>query len=234
MKLTTIPTPQKIKDRVSEKLPQQIIQQRDAGKNQKLSYISGSTVIDILNVTFGHLGWDFTILDKWVQESTPWVNKYNGNTVEEQNPVVFVHGRLTVRTIDESGNYVTVVKESFGSKSVIGKQNEQESTFKSAQTDALKKCASLIGIGAELYRKAEEQEYYESLTVEPTWNDEMVEKYNNQYSYINELIEAGHRQYVDQCVAYLSGNPNLTWEYIPESIIQDLIDMVQTDMEEAQ
>jgi hypothetical protein len=233
MNLKTIPTPNKIKDRISARLPQQIIQQRDAGRNQTLSYISGSTVIDILNVTFGHLGWDFTILDRWMQECTPWTNKYKDNSVEEQNPVAFVHGRLTVRTVDENGNFITVVKESFGSKSVIGKQNEQESTFKSAQTDALKKCASLLGIGAELYRKSEEQEYYDSLTTDPTWSDEMIEKYNAQYSYITELIEAGHKDYVDQCVAYLTGRESATWEYIPEETIQDLLNMVQEAMEEA-
>ena len=234
MNLRTIPTPNKVTERISARLPQQIIQQRDAGKGQKLSYISGSTVIDILNVTFGHLGWDFVIVDRWMQESTPWVNKYNGNAVEEQNPVAFVHGRLTVRTVDDNGNFITVVKESFGSKSVIGKQNEQESTFKSAQTDALKKCASLLGIGAELYRKSEEQDYYESLTVEPTWTDEMVEKYNEQYTYITELIQAGNKDYIDQCVAYLAGREGLTWEYVPESIIGDLMTMVQEAMEGAQ
>lgn len=234
MQLNTIQTPAKVKERISARLPQQIIQQRDAGKGQRLSYISGSTVIDILNTTFGHLGWDFVIVNQWMQESTPWVNKYNGNAVEEQNPVAFVHGRLTVRTVDESGNFISVVKESFGSKSVIGKQNEQESTFKSAQTDALKKCASLLGIGAELYRKAEEQEYYESLTTEPTWNDDMIKKYSAQYNYIVELIEAGNGDYIDQCVAYLSGREGATWDYIPESIIDNLVAMVQEAMEGAE
>lgn len=234
MQLNTIPTPSRIKERISAKLPQQIIQKRDAGRGQQLSYISGSTVIDILNTTFGVFGWDFEIVKEWMQESTPWVNKYNGGAVEEQNPIAFVHGRLTVRVVNERGEYITVTKESFGSKAVVGKQNEQESTFKAAQTDALKKCASLLGIGAELYRKAEEQEYYESITIEPTWTNEMIEKYSAQYSYITELIEAGNGEYINQCVAYLAGREGVTWDFIPESIIDNLIAMVQEAMEGAE
>ena len=172
MKLSTIQTPELVKKKVSAPLPEYIIQERDAGKSKKLSYISGATVIDILNNTFGHLGWDFEIVNKWMQECTPWVNKYNGGVAEEQNPVAFVHGRLTVRVLNEKGEYVTVVKESFGSKSVIGKQNEQESTFKSAQTDALKKAASLLGIGADLYRGESEQAYYDVISKPIVWTDE--------------------------------------------------------------
>lgn len=172
MKLNTIQTPEIVKKKLSAQLPEYIIQERDAGRGQKLSYISGATVIDILNSTFGHLGWDFEIVNKWMQESTPWVNKYKNNEVEEQNPVAFVHGRLTVRVLNEKGEYVTVVKESFGSKSVIGKQNEQESTFKSAQTDALKKAASLLGIGGDLYRGENEQIYHDEISKPIIWTDE--------------------------------------------------------------
>lgn len=172
MKLNTIQTPEIVKKKLSAELPEYIILKRDAGGGKKLSYISGATVIDILNNTFGHLGWDFEIVKQWMQECTPWVNKYKNGEVENQNPVAFVHGRLTVRVLNEKGEYVTVVKESFGSKSVIGKQNEQESTFKSAQTDALKKAASLLGIGADLYRGDNEQAYYDEISKPIIWTDE--------------------------------------------------------------
>lgn len=231
MELNTIKTPAKIKETIEARLPQQLIQTRDAGRGQKLSYISGSTVIDLLNISFGHLGWDFVIVKQWMQESSPWVNKYNNNTTEEQGPVAFVHGRLTARVEDGKGGFITVTKESFGSKSVIGKQSEQESTFKSAQTDALKKCASLLGIGAELYRKAEEQEYYESMSIEPTWSEDIIAKYQTQYDYITSIIEAGNGEYVNQCVAYLSDRVGLTWDYAPESIVDSLVAMVQEALE---
>lgn len=216
----------KIKEKLTAKLPAQIILTREAGKGKKLSYISGATVMDILNATFNY-NWNFEIVNHWMQPGVPWVNKYNNNAIEEQGPIVFVHGRLTVNTVDENGHPIKIVKESFGSKAVIGKQSEQDSTFKSAQTDALKKCASLLGIGLELYRKAEEQEYYESLTVEPTWSEDTIARYQNQYDYITSVIEDGNGTYIDQCVAYLAGREGVTWDYIPESIIDNLVDMVQ-------
>lgn len=224
----------KVKEKLSARLPQNIILQREAGKKNGqpvyLSYISGATVIDILNTTFNY-NWNFEIVKQWMQEGVPWTNKWNGNAVEEQGPIAFVHARLTINMTDDEGHPMKIVKESFGSKAVVGKQSEQDSTFKAAQTDALKKCASLLGIGAELYRKAEEQEFYDSLTIEPTWTEENIAKYQSQYDYITSVIEAGNGNYIDQCVAYLAGREGVTWDYIPESLIDSLVDMVQQDFE---
>ena len=163
--LKTINTPDILISRLSAQIPDYVIQQRDAGKGQKLDYISGATVIDILNTTFGYLGWNFEIIKQWKEESIPFFNKYNKDKSKEvthngvkgawenQAPVAWVHGRLTIKLIDDStGQIQEVVKEAFGSKSIIGKQSEQEHIFKAAQTDALKKAASLLGIGAQLYR----------------------------------------------------------------------------------
>lgn len=227
--INIIQTPAFVKEKINAKLPSQIIQKKPQGNNKpSLSYISGSTVIDILNSTFGYLGWNFEIVNQWMQEATPWVNKYNNNTLEEQNPIAFVHGRLTVFVEKSDGTIHTVVKESFGSKSVVGKQNEQESTFKAAQTDALKKCASLIGIGAELYRKQEEQEYFDSINLEPTWSEEMISKHQESYDYLKSIIDTSYesKSYVDECVAYLTGGAITTFEYIPEDKIKALYDMV--------
>ena len=46
-----INTPDFIKSKISAELPDYVIQERQAGGNQTLSYISGATVIDILNST---------------------------------------------------------------------------------------------------------------------------------------------------------------------------------------
>lgn len=221
MELNNIVVPEVILSKISAPLPEYVIQERDAGKGQTLSYISGATVIDILNTTFGHLGWDFQILKQWKEESIPFFNKWakdkstthNGNTGswEDQAPVAWVHGRLTVRLKAENGNYYEVVKEAFGSKSIIGKQSEQEHIFKSAQTDALKKAASLLGIGAELYRGEEEQQYYNIISKPIVWTKDMCkesEKWQKLMSlakgygwdnsainyYVNEITEG---EYVD-------------------------------------
>ena len=75
--LKTINTPDILISRLSAQIPDYVIQQRDAGKGQKLDYISGATVIDILNTTFGYLGWNFEIIKQWKEESIPFFNKYN-------------------------------------------------------------------------------------------------------------------------------------------------------------
>lgn len=238
MSLKTIQAPDFIAAKIAAPLPNYVIQEREAGKGQMLSYISGATVIDILNATFGHLGWNFQILNQWKEESIPFFNKWakdknathNGvqGAWENQAPVAWVHGRLTVTLKNDDGTYFTVVKEAFGSKSIIGKQSEQEHIYKSAQTDALKKAASLLGIGAELYRGEEEQQYFDVIRKPLVWTEELQQqskewqklmKIAKSYGWgINEL-----NYYVNE---YSEG------EYIdvytlPEAYIDGLIDHIE-------
>lgn len=183
MKLSKIEVPHLITKAITAPIPEYVIQQRDAGRGQTLDYLSGSTVIDMLNTTFGHFGWSAEFPEQWVRESDPFFNKYskakektvhNGQegVWENQGAVAWAKCRLTVTLIDETGKERTVVKEAFGSKSVIGKQSEQEHIFKAAQTDALKKAASLIGIGLQLYRAEEEQAYYDQISKPVIWTEE--------------------------------------------------------------
>lgn len=130
------------------------IKQRQQG-GATLSYIGGHTVIRLLNKAFNYQ-WSFEIVTEEVKESQPkpmydgWgkqrkavLNADGTHKLEAQPPVAKVLGRLTVPGVG--------VKEQYGSKVLIGGATEQESAFKSASTDALKKCASLFGIGLELY-----------------------------------------------------------------------------------
>lgn len=66
-------------------------------------------------------------------------------------------------------------------------QAEQESIFKSAGTDALKKAASLFGIGAPLYRAIEEQNYFNSKVVQSYWTEEEEEKHREETEYLESL-----------------------------------------------
>ena len=189
MELRTIKTPENITYKLSHRIPDYVIQEREAGKGQMLSYVSGATVIDILNSTFGYLGRSFETLQEWKEESVPFFQKktkwYNppaellskndkgeDGALLSQGPVAWVKGRLTVFVEDENGDLRSIVKEAYGSKSIIGKQSEQEHIFKSAQTDALKKAASLLGIGADLYRGQSEQAYYDVISKPIVWTDE--------------------------------------------------------------
>ena len=129
---------------IKKELQPEWIQQRSQGKTT-LSYIGGHIVINLLNEAFGYQ-WNFEIVSEEIVQSIPKFNKYakkGENPLEAQPPVVKVLGRLTVPGMG--------IKEQYGSKVLIGGATEQESAFKSASTDALKKCASLFGIGIQLY-----------------------------------------------------------------------------------
>lgn len=171
-------------------IPDSIIKQRDSGK-VSLSYISGSTVIDILNKAFNYL-WDFEPLEQWVEPGVPYFNKYSKEVDkwENQAPSAHVKGKLTVYLQDEKGQIQTIVKTAFGSKAIIGKQSEQESIFKSAATDALKKAASHLGIGLQLYRNEEDSEFFYDLCTDnyesDEWSDETIALNEDNLSRISE------------------------------------------------
>lgn len=129
---------------IKKDLQPEWIQQRTQGKTT-LSYIGGHIVINLLNEAFGYQ-WSFEIVKEEIVQSIPKHNKWAKEgqpSHEPQPPVVKVLGRLTVPGMG--------IKEQYGSKVLIGGATEQESAFKSASTDALKKCASLFGIGIQLY-----------------------------------------------------------------------------------
>lgn len=175
------------------KLPDSIIKEKNIGKTS-LSYISGATVIDLLNRTFNYM-WDFYILDQWITEGVDFYNKYD-KKVEKQGPVCHSKIRLVVKMMTEEGQMVELTKEACGSKAIIGKQSEQEHIFKSATTDALKKAASLLGIGHQLYRATEDEEFFEmineydpELAQAEEWTDEALKTHKENLDYITQVCD---------------------------------------------
>lgn len=178
----------KAKEVITRELPDGLIKQRSAGRSGNLSYISGSTVIDLLNEAFGYL-WNWEAQREWMQESVEKFNpKYDKEPVP-QNPVAHVMGILTVYLPQDDGTTLEIRKTGYGSKSVIGGQSEQESVFKAAGTDAMKKAASLFGIGLELYRDEEEQEFFEMNNYEDPWTDEALEATKEERAYITSFMQ---------------------------------------------
>lgn len=190
MKLHKIELPKEMLLKIYEKLPSEIVQERDSGskkkndrgqwEEEKLSYISSNTAIDILNDLFGEMGWNFEIVKFWIESGRDFKKKdykTQEETVIPQGDIVHVLARITATLYDENNNPYTVVKEAFGSKSVVGNQSVQESIFKAAQSDALKKAASLLGIGSELYRKENEQLWFRNILIGRLFkgNDELEE-----------------------------------------------------------
>lgn len=120
---------------ILKKTPQKFIKERPAKGGGKWKYVSGAYVQKCLNLMFGW-DWDFEILDEKV--------------LTEAGEVI-VKGRLTCRT---NGKIIT--KTQYGNKDIIFKKETKiplsiGNDLKSAATDSLKKCASLIGIAQDVF-----------------------------------------------------------------------------------
>lgn len=232
MKLNILQTPIEIKDKISKPLLPELIKVKEYG--DKAKYVSGSVITNLLNNTFGPLGWSFEIKDKWIEPSIPFVNRYKNNEEEKQAPNVFVHGRLTVYIQCEDGSIKEVYRESYGSKSIVGKQAEQASSFKAAQTDALKKCASMFGFASEVYTSEEDYLLLASMNIEPTWTNEILEKYKEQYELFNTISNNNDEftVYMNQYVSYLTNGLTEDFMYIPEDKIDELYTALTSNGEE--
>ena len=240
MVLNNLSIAKEIKEKITAPIPEYLIQQRDGGGNKKLSYISGSTVVDMLNNAFGYT-WSWETKKEWIEESQPFFNTYAkaGQGVEltwhngkqgawtPQGPVAHVLGILTVYMTTENG-IIEVKKEGYGSKSILGKQNDQESIFKSAGTDALKKAASLLGIGLELYRNEDEQAYFDMINYDDPWTAEMqtqyakelenLSKYTETYSVSDEELQEIVYAATGNEYSVLPTNIEIVLDYIQESL----------------
>lgn len=122
---------------ILKKTPQQYVKKRPARGGGQWEYVTGGYVKKCLNLMFGW-DWDFEIIDEKI-------------LIEAKE--VVVKGRLTCRS-----NGRTIVKMQYGNKDIIFKKNSTEplsigNDMKAAATDALKKCASEIGIAADIYNK---------------------------------------------------------------------------------
>lgn len=244
MKLSKIETPHLMTKIINAPIPDYVIQQRDAGRGQTLDYISGSTVIDMLNTTFGVLGWSAEYPQFWITESAPFFNRYtkskdkithNGveGAWEEQGAVAWAKCRLTVFVEREDGSLHHVIKEAFGSKSIIGKQSEQEHIYKSAQTDALKKAASLLGIGAELYRDENEAAYFGQINKPVVWTEEK-QKESEDWAILKGIAEENGWAIddVDYYVAEVTEGQYSNIYTLPEAWMPTLIEYLQSGTDE--
>ena len=120
--------------------PKQYLRKRPAKGGGTWDYVTGGYVKKVLNLMFGW-DWDFEIVEQLI---------LHGEAI--------VKGRLTCRT-----NGRTIVKMQYGNKDIMCKKGTQiplsiGNDLKAAATDALKKCASEIGIAADVYNKEEFRE----------------------------------------------------------------------------
>jgi hypothetical protein len=119
-----------------QKTPDQYVMKRKGRGGREFSYVTGAYVQDRLNQIFGWL-WSFEVKD-------------HGNSPKGS---IWVLGRLSV--LDPVTKLTLVSKEQFGSSEyklqATGAEVDYADDLKAATTDALKKCASLLGIAADIY-----------------------------------------------------------------------------------
>jgi hypothetical protein len=127
---------------IAQKTPSQHIYTRKGKGGQVFDYVKGSYVKKVLNFTFGFM-WDFIIVDKGREGNQVWVQ-----------------GRLSIR--NKKGE-VMIIKEQFGRADIKFYKDKARgmvdygNDLKAASTDALKKCASELGISADVYNNEEDQ-----------------------------------------------------------------------------
>jgi hypothetical protein len=228
--LQVINTPKELKVALATPLPEYIHKQKPAGKTS-LTYVSGQAVIDKLNATFGYTGWSWDIIERFIQQSEPKMIKVkyvNGKKVnldspeyEPQQPVAHVIGRLTVHLQDDSGRFYQISKTAPGAQCLVGGQSEQENIFKGANTDALKKAATMFGIGLELYRDENEAYFFNLMNYEDPWTEEALDEHKEDFAYLDEfkkkygLVEADMDNYIN---TFSNGALPTTNYLMPENI----------------
>ncbi len=134
---------------ILKKTPERHVQRRKGRGGEEWDFVSGGYMRKVLNLMFG-FDWDFEVIEHWILDGE-----------------IVVNGKLTCRC-----NGRTIVKMQFGNKEIMYRKQTDEdkkagkpriplsigNDMKSAATDALKKCASQIGIAADIYNKDEFRE----------------------------------------------------------------------------
>jgi len=140
------------------KTPSAHIYTRPAKGGGQWKFVTGVYVKKVLNSIFGW-DWDFEIVS------------FDVNMAAKQ---AIVHGKLTCRA-----NGATVVKHQFGRADIKirkadGTPLDLGNDLKAASTDALKKCASELGIASDVYGESE----FKSITVtdEQTTNESLLKE----------------------------------------------------------
>ena len=140
---------------ISEKLETpvlpEVISKRPGRGNTTLSYIRGDIIADQMNAIFGPLGWDLQasvpIIDHWEGEkeigNDREKKKVNMHTVQ-----VMTQMTLRIKARSENDSDTVFRQTGIGYGEIESTKNRKEvvgMALKGAETDGLKRCASLLG-----------------------------------------------------------------------------------------
>lgn len=140
------------KKAIYKETPKEYIKQRTGRGNTVFNYVETGYMIKRLNEIFNHM-WEFEVLDERILT----------NAKE-----VVVRGQLTVYPAKD----FKLVKVQYGGAIIKttkdGKPLSIADDLKAASSDALKKCASLLGIASDIYWGGEVEEDVNTITLEKT------------------------------------------------------------------
>ena len=125
--------------RLVERTPKEQIYKRPGKGGKTFDYVTVSYIQRVLDYTFGW-NWDFEVVEHGKEADHVWVL-----------------GKLTVRNPEGTR---TITKTQFGRSEVKYMKNSKDlvdygNDLKAAASDALKKCASMLGIARDIYGKTD-------------------------------------------------------------------------------
>lgn len=140
------------------KTPSNKIKKRPAKGGGEWNYVSGSYVTQVLNSLFA-FNWSFEVITTMTEA-----------LATARTGTVVVQGRLKVKIGDQ-----WITKEQYGRKDVAYRKGTQDpldfgNDLKAAATDAKKKCASELGLFADVYSQ---EDFFEAEIVETKSTEEM-------------------------------------------------------------
>ena len=162
-----------------KKTPQQHVHSRQGKGGGNFKYVTGAYVKSQLNRLFG-FDWNFSIKEF---------------TVKGNQAIVF--GRLEGNIRDKDGKLITtLVREQFGRADIKTLKSDRTkpvdfgNDLKAAATDALKKCASDLGIARDVYAADEYRElaFYDNEDEAQLEADKKAKKYADQITEIDTEI----------------------------------------------
>jgi hypothetical protein len=125
------------REELERPFPPEQIKQREGSHGQMLDYLEAHAVIQRLNDALDG-DWSFEIVE---------------HAVREEISEVIVVARLTVGEISKMQVGSAKIKRQRGTGDIINLGDD----IKAATSDALKKCATLLGVGLHLYRRDDPQ-----------------------------------------------------------------------------
>ena len=191
------------KDQVQKfftKTPADKVQTRPAKGGGTWDYVAGSYVTQVLNSLFG-FNWSFEVVTS-MQEALATAN----------TGTVVVQGRLKVKIGEE-----WITKEQYGRKDVTYKKDSTDlldfgNDLKAAATDAKKKCASELGLFADVYSK---EDFFEVKVID--------DKENYDYDeLLSQFKSATTTEQIDNLLSTLTPDQQLSFTQVAKHRIQEI------------